>query len=229
MKRFMVVVRSESGDQVHPMKGWLRHNLKFVPPGMHPSRSTSHELRNGLKKLGWSVQETDTEVHLLMPSPVAKSGAQALGEGQAEALSPKSGAQIVGNAGLYYACYQLSLLGWNVMPTMRNARGIDIVAYSRDCSCFVGLQVKALSRRDPVPLGKSLDNVIGDFWIIVNDLARTPRSFVMLPAEVKRLAHRGEKGTSVSYWLQPSSYDTDAFAERWDRIRESQGHPAVPG
>lgn len=37
--------------------------------------------------------------------------------------------QIVGNKGLYYCYYQLSLLGWNVMPTARNARGIDIVAY----------------------------------------------------------------------------------------------------
>jgi hypothetical protein len=31
--------------------------------------------------------------------------------------------QIIGNAGLYYWCYRLSLLGWNVMPTARNARG----------------------------------------------------------------------------------------------------------
>ena len=34
--------------------------------------------------------------------------------------------QITGNIGLYYTCYQLSRLGWNVMPTSRNARGIDI-------------------------------------------------------------------------------------------------------
>lgn len=43
--------------------------------------------------------------------------------------------QIVGNAGLYYVCYRLSLLGWNVMPTARNARGIDVVAYSGDVKC----------------------------------------------------------------------------------------------
>ena len=33
--------------------------------------------------------------------------------------------QVVGNVGLYYVCYKLSLQGWNVMPTARNARGID--------------------------------------------------------------------------------------------------------
>ena len=40
----------------------------------------------------------------------------------------KLDAQIVGNAGLYYASYRLSLLGWNAMPTSRNARGIDVIA-----------------------------------------------------------------------------------------------------
>ena len=29
--------------------------------------------------------------------------------------------QLTGNVGLYYCCYRLSLLGWNVMPTARNA------------------------------------------------------------------------------------------------------------
>gem|GEM_PF-3520205 len=40
--------------------------------------------------------------------------------------------QVTGNIGLYYACYQLSRMGWNAMPTARNARGIDIIAYNRD-------------------------------------------------------------------------------------------------
>ncbi len=39
-------------------------------------------------------------------------------------------AQIVGNVGLYFACYHLSLLGWNVMPTAWNARGVDVIAYN---------------------------------------------------------------------------------------------------
>lgn len=39
--------------------------------------------------------------------------------------------QVVGNIGMYYACYQLSRMGWNVMLTSRNAKGIDIIAYDR--------------------------------------------------------------------------------------------------
>jgi hypothetical protein len=126
--------------------------------------------------------------------------------------------QITGNVGLYYACYRLSRMGWNVMPTARNARGMDIIAYNSDGSRFIGVQVKALSKRNPVPIGTSLDKIMGDFWVIVNNVTNNPSAFVLLPAEVKERAHRGEKDGRVSYWLQPSSYDRAEFREAWDRI-----------
>src|SRR5262249_3693968 len=128
--------------------------------------------------------------------------------------------QITGNVGLYYCCYRLSLLGWNVMPTARNARGVDIIAYSRDAQRFVGIQVKALAKRDPVPLGTSLDKVMGDFWIVVNRVTSSPRAYALLPAEVKERAHRGEKEGRVSFWLQPKDYDIEPFKEAWGRIGE---------
>lgn len=127
--------------------------------------------------------------------------------------------QITGNAGLYYCCYQLTLLGWNVMPTARNARGVDIIAYSQDASRLVGVQVKALGKRNPVPLGSSLDKCMGHFWVIINKVATSaPSAFVMLPSEVRALAHRGEKEGRVSYWLQPTAYDRPEFHEAWQRI-----------
>lgn len=127
--------------------------------------------------------------------------------------------QLTGNVGLYYCCYRLSLLGWNVMPTARNARGVDIIAYSRDASRFVGVQVKALSKRNPVPLGGSPDKIMGDFWVIVNKVATpTPAAFVLLPSEVRERAHRGEKDGRVSYWLQPGDYEQGPFREAWERI-----------
>lgn len=104
-------------------------------------------------------------------------------------LHPTLDPQLTGNVGLYYCCYRLSLMGWNVMPTARNARGVDIIAYSRDASRFVGVQVKALSKRNPVPLGTSLDKVMGDFWIIVNKVATAPSAYIMLPSEVTERAH----------------------------------------
>jgi hypothetical protein len=126
--------------------------------------------------------------------------------------------QLTGNVGLYYCCYRLSLMGWNVMPTARNARGVDIIAYSRDATRFVGIQVKALSKRSPVPLGTTLDKVMGDFWIIVNQVATSPSAYILLPTEVPEQAHRGEKEGRVSYWLQPRDYEHEPFLEAWDRI-----------
>ncbi len=126
--------------------------------------------------------------------------------------------QLIGNIGLYYCCYHLSLLGWNVMPTSRNARGVDIIAYNTDATRFIGVQIKALTKRAPVPLGTSLERVIGDFWTIVNKVASSPSAFILLPSAVKELAHRGEKDGRVSYWLQPNAYDQEVFREAWDRI-----------
>ena len=126
--------------------------------------------------------------------------------------------QLTGNAGLYYCCYHLSLLGWNVMPTARNARGVDIIAYSQDATRKLAVQVKALSKRNPVPLGTTLDKVMCDFWIIVIRVTSSPSAFILLPSEVKELAVRNEKDGRVSFWLQPTSYDQDNFKEKWDRI-----------
>ena len=101
---------------------------------------------------------------------------------------------VVGNVGLYFAAYRLSQMGWNVMPTSRNARGIDLLAYDAPAGRYLGIQVKALAKKPPVPLGTSIDNLMGDWWIIVtNAAASNPEYFIMKPDEVRSLAFRGEK------------------------------------
>ncbi len=131
---------------------------------------------------------------------------------------------ITGNIGLYYVSYQLSRRGWNVMPTARNAKGIDIVAYKGAGEGFIGIQVKTLSKRNPVPLPKSIEELPGDYWIIVTNVAAdsdpptAPDVFVMLPSEVKEKAHKGRRDDKISYWLQPKSYDSADYRDRWDRL-----------
>ena len=95
---------------------------------------------------------------------------------------------------------------------------MDIVAYNRDASRFIGVQVKALSKRNPVPLGTALDKVMGDFWIVINKVATRPAAYVLLPSEVRSLARRTEKEARVAFWLQPSDYDSEQFHEQWERI-----------
>jgi hypothetical protein len=92
--------------------------------------------------------------------------------------------QLTGNVGLYFVCYRLSQRGWNAIPTSRNARGIDVVAYNAVGDCKL-LQVKTVTGRNAVPLGTSLEKIQGDFWVVVVlGQSDGPICFVMLPTEV---------------------------------------------
>ena len=53
------------------MKEWLRQHPHHPPPGLDATASTSHQLRNGLRRLGWSVQETPNELRLILPGTSA--------------------------------------------------------------------------------------------------------------------------------------------------------------
>lgn len=131
----------------------------------------------------------------------------------------KAATQVVGNAGLYFVCFRLSQAGWNVMPTARNARGVDLLAYSSDAKRVATVQVKALSRRSPVPLGNKAPDFIADFVVICRKVDEsTPECFVLKGSEIAPLAHRGEKNGRASWWLQPKGYERDCFVEAWHRI-----------
>ena len=128
-------------------------------------------------------------------------------------------AQTVGNVGLYFVCYKLSRSGWNVMPTARNAKGVDVLIYSQNAAKTHTIQVKTLSRRAPVPLGTHLNGLFGDFFVICRNVStESPECFVLTPSEVRDLAHRGEKDGRVSYWLQPKQYENATYHEAWHRI-----------
>src|SRR5260370_40788248 len=124
---------------------------------------------------------------------------------------------ITGNVGLYFACYRLSQNGWNALPTSRNARGIDIVAYNDSDVCKL-LQVKTVTGRNAVSLGLSADNIRGDFWIIVVlDPPKDPVSFVMLRDEVRERVTQ-DKGGKQACWLSHKDFFDAKFRDHWDRI-----------
>jgi hypothetical protein len=130
----------------------------------------------------------------------------------------KKSNQITSNVGLYYVCFELSRRGWNVMPTARNARGIDIVAYDMSGERFVGIQVRALSKNDDVPLGTSLENLMGDYWVVVSNVTQSPMPFIMLPDEVKSHAVCNQKNGKLSFWLPRRQYENDEYLNAWERI-----------
>jgi len=68
MKRFNIILPKEDGGiEIYPMKEWLRQHPEHNPTGLDPTSSTSHQLRDALRKHRWTIQETENEIRLLMP------------------------------------------------------------------------------------------------------------------------------------------------------------------
>lgn len=63
--------------------------------------------------------------------------------------------QVTGNIGLYWTCYQLSQLGWNAMPTARNARGVDVEKTRCGPPCF-----GVTWRTSPAGLGITRERIV---------------------------------------------------------------------
>lgn len=139
----------------------------------------------------------------------------------------KTQTQIVSNAGMYYVCYRLSLLGWNVMPTSRNAKGIDIVAYTPEGNAFVGIQVKTLSSPANVPIGRTIEDQ-KRIWIIVvlsdpasNSANAKPTAFILTNEEINHLKDEYEKKGKKSLWIHKKKYfDKPGFKENWNRLKD---------
>ena len=127
--------------------------------------------------------------------------------------------QVTGNIGLYYVCYQLSRQGWNVMPTARNARGIDIVAYPSnvDSGNFIGIQVKTLSRPQDAGISKAGLKHTGTIWFVVvlhDGRGEAPVVYcfwddileVGTKAAKKTVVQEKNKSGVLSYWLRREAY-----------------------
>src|SRR5438105_321454 len=114
--------------------------------------------------------------------------------------------QLTGNVGLYLVCAELSKRGFNVMPTARNAKGVDIVGYNDEGKSFT-VQVKALTKRNPVPFGKSMDQLPADYYVIVVHPDGEPIYHVLTRRELqdaKVSQFTGKNG--VGLWLEPKNY-----------------------
>ncbi|RLD12754.1 MAG: hypothetical protein DRI28_07175 [Caldiserica bacterium] len=120
--------------------------------------------------------------------------------------------QIVGNARLYYVCYELSKRGWNVLPTSRNTRGVDVVFFSEKAQRKYTMQVKSSNKKGPILLGSKLDNLFRDFPTICRKVfEEKPEIFIIaiddLKAKDKDSIHVGVKNNIKSYWFQPKDYE----------------------
>ena len=128
--------------------------------------------------------------------------------------------QLNGNIGLYFVCYQLSLRGWNVMPTARNAAGVDIIIYSQDGTKMHSVQVKGFHKKNGVPLaggdGSSFSKKIcADFWVVTSNIRdQNPTSYILTDGEVREYAHLDGQGL----WLPAKHYALESNREAWTKI-----------
>ena len=119
--------------------------------------------------------------------------------------------------GLNYCRERLSSLGWHVTDAADNELGIDFIARNKDDSRFVKIKVRTLSKHAAASIGSSLDKVVGDFWVVVTEIATTPSAFVLPSQEVKKVANR-DKGGERQYWLETRDYRQEKFHEAWEQI-----------
>jgi endonuclease len=68
----VVIPRDDGGIEVFPLKEWLRLHPDVLPD-LDPTDSTSHQLRNALRRRGWTLEESPNEVRLIRPGTEGKS------------------------------------------------------------------------------------------------------------------------------------------------------------
>ncbi len=131
-------------------------------------------------------------------------------------MTAKRNKQVTGNVGMYFVCYHLSRLGLNVLPTSRNAKGADIIAYTENQKHFYTIQVKAMTKLANIKLGSSLDSIECDWWIVVVDVYQDPIAYVVTKQEVIASARPYTDG----HWAQGKTLATPKALNAWGRILE---------
>ena len=124
--------------------------------------------------------------------------------------------QVTGNVGLFFICYNLSRMGWNVLPTSRNAKGIDILAYGKHGEKFLTIQAKGYTQTAAIgPFIKRTD-VIADFYIVACDVYCSPRTYILSKNEVELLLTPPDKKGYL--WVQFKDYGKPDFLGKWDKV-----------
>lgn len=126
--------------------------------------------------------------------------------------------QITGNIGLYYVCYELSRLGWNVLTTSRNAEGVDIVVYDQSGKRTNTIQVKSLSKRKAASISTP-NSLIAKYLVIVRSVQKpNPELFVAeINDELKgKVTNSVGKNGEKQYWIEYRTYEQ--FSKNLDVI-----------
>lgn len=91
-----------------------------------------------------------------------------------------------------------------------------ILIYSQNGKDSHTVQVKSLSKKIPVPVGGSLENLIADFILIVTNVLESPNIFIVDNATAKPRIKEQIKNGKKSYWFEVNDYKE--FKDNWSII-----------
>jgi hypothetical protein len=133
--------------------------------------------------------------------------------------------QLTGNIALYHAAWQLSRQGWNVMPTVRNARGADLILTKPDESDVRFVQVKGVKGKRNIFLKPNLEDLQSGWWVIVSNAETAePVSFVLTLDEVKAGATQSNGKTPMWHLVHKKrkcpekGYAHDVYCNAWHKL-----------
>ena len=66
-RHYVISMQDSETAELRLMKDWLRRHLELLPPGTDPTYTTSHQLREMLRKRGWRMEEQSDRVVLIEP------------------------------------------------------------------------------------------------------------------------------------------------------------------
>jgi hypothetical protein len=140
---------------------------------------------------------------------------------------------LVGVSGEYFVAAELTRQGYIASVTLKNTRGIDVLAANSDASKFVGIQVKTnTSGEKDWMLNKIAESLYSDnlFYVFVNltDSSNLPRFHVVpsraVAAYVKRrrkkrlattrLRGRKQRDNPIRHFRDPEN----KYLHRWDLL-----------
>ncbi len=149
-------------------------------------------------------------------------------------MKDKISAVLTGVSGEYFVAAELSRRGYIASITLRNTKGIDILASNEDASKSVGIQVKTnQGKRKAWLLNKKAEGYFEKdlFYIFVNLKGEGEKpDFYVVPSKVvadfaredhkKWLETPGKRGQEhkVTSMRMFKDYD-DKYLERWDILR----------
>ena len=131
----------------------------------------------------------------------------------------KLSTQIIGNIGLFHVCYELSRRGFNVVPTSRNTRAVDLIVGTADFKRHATVQIKTttidmgitLQTKKKAPTINDALAFVGmaDIWVYVRldpDHGHKVKRVTIWESSDKDLLREG----GTHWWYQPWDYPRTA-------------------